>query len=130
MHTALICVLIAGLLPYLWTVLAKAAGPRYDNTDVRGWQAKLTGLSHRAHAAHLNSFEAFPLFAVAVLAAQVAGAEQQRVMLLAIAFIALRLLYGVVYLLNLASLRSVVWFASMACTVAIFVSALTALGPA
>ena len=130
MYTALICVLVAGLLPYLWTTVAKVSGPRYDNTDVRGWQARLTGLPQRAHAAHLNSFEAFPLFAVAVLAAQITGAEPRRVMLLSIAFIGLRLLYGVIYLWNLASLRSVVWFAAMACPVAIFVSALSAPGSA
>ena len=69
MKTALICVLIAGLMPYLWTTVAKIAGPRYDNRNVRDWQSKLTGLAQRAHAAHLNSFEAFPFFAAAVLAA-------------------------------------------------------------
>ena len=90
MHTALLCVLIAGLLPYLWTSVAKAVGPRYDNRDVRGWQARLGGLPQRAHAAHLNSFEAFPLFAVAVLAALLTGADAQRTMLLAIAFVILR----------------------------------------
>jgi uncharacterized MAPEG superfamily protein len=69
MQTALICVLIAGLMPYLWTAVAKATGPRYDNRNVRDWQAQLEGLPKRAHAAHLNSFEAFPFFAAAVLAA-------------------------------------------------------------
>jgi uncharacterized MAPEG superfamily protein len=126
MHTALLCVLIAGLMPYLWTTVAKVAGPRYDNRDVRGWQARLTGLPHRATAAHLNSFEVFPLFAVAVLAAYLAGADAQRTMLLAIAFVVLRLAYGVVYLLDIAALRSVVWFAALGCSVAIFVGALNA----
>ena len=128
MHTALICVLIAGLMPYLWTTIAKLNGPRYDNVDVRSWQARLTGLPHRATAAHLNSFEAFPLFAAAVLVAFATGAEPGRVALLSTAFVGLRLLYGAVYLLNLASLRSLVWFAAMACTVTIFISALSALG--
>ena len=126
MHTALLCVLIAGLMPYLWTAVAKVAGPRYDNRDVRGWQARLTGLPHRATAAHLNSFEVFPLFAVAVLAAYLAGADAQRTMLLAIAFVVLRLAYGVVYLLDIATMRSVVWFAALGCSVAIFVGALNA----
>ena len=130
MRTALICVLIAGLLPYPWGIVAKIAGPRYDNADVRGWQARLTGLPQRAYAAHLNSFEAFPLFAAAVLTAMVAGAEPNRVMQLSVAFIGLRLLYGVIYLLNLASLRSIVWFAAIACPIAIFVNALSALASA
>ena len=127
MHTALLCVLIAGLMPYLWTAVAKTAGARYDNRDVRGWQARLTGLPHRATAAHLNSFEAFPLFAVAVLAAYLARADAQRTMQLAIAFVALRLVYGVVYLLDIAVLRSLVWFAAIGCAVAIFLGALKAI---
>ena len=76
MHTALLCVLFAGLLPYLYTGVAKVAGPRYDNRDVRGWQGRLAGLPYRANAAHLNSFESFPFFAAAVLAAIATGAER------------------------------------------------------
>jgi uncharacterized MAPEG superfamily protein len=114
-------------MPYLWTTVAKAAGPKYDNTDVRGWQARLTGLAQRAHAAHLNSFEAFPLFAAAVLAALLTGANPERVMQLAMAFVALRLMYGLVYLANVAWLRSLVWFAGLGCTLAIFFSAISAL---
>jgi uncharacterized MAPEG superfamily protein len=127
MHIALICVLIAGLMPYLWTGVAKFAGPRYDNADVRAWQERLTGLPHRAHAAHLNSFEAFPFFAAAVLAALLTGADQQRVAILAIAFVMLRLLYGVIYLTNIAALRSLVWFAALVCPVVIFIDAIGAL---
>ena len=128
MHTALLCVLIAGLMPYLWTAVAKIAGPRYDNRDVRGWQARLSGLPHRATAAHLNSFEAFPLFATAVLAAFLTGADTQRVMQLSLAFVGIRLAYGVIYLLNIAALRSLVWFAGMACVVAIWLAAIAAVG--
>ena len=127
MRIALICVLVAGLLPYLWTGIAKFTGPRYDNRDVRGWQAQLVGLPYRAYAAHLNSFEAFPLFAIAVLAAFLTGADAQRVMQLALAFVGLRLVYGVVYLLDLAMLRSLVWLAAMVCSVAIVLSAIAAL---
>jgi uncharacterized MAPEG superfamily protein len=127
MHTALLCVLVAGLLPYAFTGAAKALGPRYDNRDARGWQARLTGLPYRAHAAHLNSFEAFPFFAAAVLAAMVAGADAGRVNLLAVAFVVSRLAYFAVYLANLAALRSLVWFAGFGCAIAIFVAALRAI---
>ena len=128
MQTALICVLIAGLMPYLWTGVAKFTGPRYDNRDTRGWQARLAGLPHRADAAHLNSFEAFPLFAIAVLAAYVTGVDSTRVLPLSVAFVVLRLIYGVVYLLNLASIRSLVWMAGIACPVALLVLAIGSLG--
>lgn len=122
MQTALICVLIAGLMPYLWTAVAKVVGPRYDNRDVRSWQARLSGRAHRAHAAHLNSFEAFPLFAVAVLVAQFGGADAARVNTLAITFIVLRLLYGLAYLLDIAPLRSLLWFGATVCSIGIFLS--------
>jgi uncharacterized MAPEG superfamily protein len=126
MHTALLCVLVAGLLPYLFTGVAKVAGPRYDNRDVRAWQGRLQGLAYRANAAHLNGFEAFPLFAAAVLSAMVAGADPTRVNQLAVAFVVLRVLYGVVYLMNLAAVRSLVWFGALGCAVAIFIAALSA----
>ena len=34
------CVFVAAVLPYVWTVLAKARGERYDNRDPRGWLAR------------------------------------------------------------------------------------------
>jgi uncharacterized MAPEG superfamily protein len=122
MRTALICVLIAGLMPYLWTAVAKVLGPRYDNRNVREWQSRLTGMAQRAHAAHLNSFEAFPFFAAAVLAAIVAHVDMQRVAMLSIAFVVARLVYGLVYLWDVATLRSLVWFVGLGCVVAILIS--------
>jgi uncharacterized MAPEG superfamily protein len=124
MRTALICVLIAGLLPYFWTAVAKALGPRYDNRHVREWQSKLSGVALRAHYAHLNSFEAFPFFAAAVLAAIAAHADMARVAMLSIAFVIARVLYGLVYLWDITTLRSLVWFAGLACIITIMVTAI------
>ena len=124
MKIALVCILIAGLMPYLWTTVAKVLGPRYDNRNVREWQSRLSGLAQRAHAAHLNSFEAFPFFAVAVLCALVSGADPHRIAQLAVAFVLLRLVYGVVYLANLAAVRSLVWFAGLACVIGLLVIAI------
>ena len=127
MKTALICVLIAGLMPYLWTTVAKIAGPRYDNRNVREWQSRLTGMAQRAHAAHLNSFEAFPFFAAATLAAIVARADMAHVSMLSIAFVVARLLYGVAYVANLAALRSLIWFIGLSCVILILVAAVRSL---
>jgi len=118
MRTALICVLIAGLLPYVWTAVAKTLGPRYNNRRVREWQAQLTGPALRAHYAHLNAFEAFPFFAAAVLAAVITHADAARVAMLSIAFIVARVLHGLAYLADIAWARSLVWFAGLACTIA------------
>ena len=127
MRTALICVLIAGLMPYLWTAVAKVLGPRYDNRNVREWQSRLSGMAQRAHAAHLNSFEAFPFFAAAVLAAIAAHADMQRVAMLSIAFVVARVVYGLVYLWDVATLRSLVWFVGLGCVITILLEAIRTL---
>lgn len=127
MRTALICVLIAGLLPYLWTAVAKVLGPRYDNRHVREWQSKLTGPALRAHYAHLNAFEAFPFFAAAVLAAIAAHADMARVAMLSIALVVARVLHGLAYITDVAISRSLIWFVAIGCVVAILLAATRAL---
>ena len=121
MTTAYWCVLAAALLPYVATISAKA-GARFDNRMPRVWLAAQSGWRGRANAAQQNSFEAFPLFAVAVLVAHQAGAPQARVDLLAEVFVAARLAYIVTYIADLALLRSIVWFAGIAAAVTIFLA--------
>jgi uncharacterized MAPEG superfamily protein len=121
MTTALWCVLVAGLRPYAATLTAKG-GVRFDNRNPRSWLAQQTGWRARAHAAQLNSFEAFPLFAVAVLVAQQLHAPQARVDLLAMVFVAARVGYFMTYLADLHVLRSVVWFVGIASALAIFLA--------
>lgn len=121
MTTAFWCVLIAGLLPYVATVTAKA-GARFDNRNPRDWLAKQEGYRRRANAAQSNSFEAFPLFAAAVVVAYFTQAPQDRVDMLAMGFIAARVAYLVCYLADWAAFRSLAWFAGIACAVTIFVA--------
>lgn len=122
------CILIAALLPYLWVAIAKT-GPRYDNRDPRAWIAKLDNpRAHRAYSAQLNAFEAFAPFAAGVLMAQFAGVDPQRIVWLAIAFVALRILHGIFYITNVHILRSLVWFGGIACVVALMVQAALKLG--
>lgn len=130
--TAYWCVVIAALLPYLWTTVAKASGERYDNRDPRGWVARQTNPRvHRANAAQLNAFEAFAPFAAAVVLAQLAGVPESRIAMLAIAFVVFRFLHGVVYTLGLKhSLRSLAWFAALACVVWLLVAAALRVGMA
>ena len=122
MTTAFWCVLVAGLLPYVATVTAKV-GARFDNRHPREWLARQTGWRARAHAAQLNGFEAFPLFAAAVVVAHLLGAPQARVDTLALVFVAARVAYLVTYLADLHLLRSVVWFVGIGSAVAIFLAA-------
>ena len=127
MSIAFWCVLIAAGLPYVWVVVAKA-GPSYDNHAPRAQLAAATGYRQRANWAQLNAFEAFAPFAAGVIIAQVAGAPSAWVNGLAIAFVAFRLAHGVFYLLDWASLRSLVWAGGMACVVGLFLAAARLVG--
>jgi len=122
MTIALWCVLTAGLLPYVSTMIAKSKGP-YNNNAPREWLQNQTGFRQRANAAQQNSFEAFPLFAAAVIIAQLLHSPHGAIDKLALAFIAARLLYIVCYVADWATLRTLVWFAGMVCVVSIFVTA-------
>lgn len=118
------CVLVAALLPYVWTVLAKSRGERYDNREPRAWLARQTDPRvQRANAAQLNAFEAFPAFAAGVILADVAGVPDARISLLALLFVAARLLHGALYVAGQAAARSLVWMVGIACAVALLASA-------
>ena len=128
MTLAYICVLIAALLPYVWTVVAKSSGTtgRYDNRDPRQWLDKQESPRvRRANAAQKNAFEAFPAFAAGVVMAQLAGVAPRMIGWLAAAFVISRVLHGVFYIGNQASMRSLVWFAGLICVVALMVMAAT-----
>lgn len=122
MTTAYWCVLIAALMPYLWTGVAKGrAVGRYNNRDPRAYLAAQSGVSQRANAAQLNAFEAFAPFAAAVIIAHLTKTPQHTIDGLAIGFVVLRALYGVAYLFDRATVRSLLWVAALGCVVALFV---------
>lgn len=120
MTIAFWCVLTAAFIPILFTGVAKFSGRGFNNNTPRDFQAKLTGYRQRAHWAHLNSFEAFPPFAAAVIIAYVLQVSQSRIDQLAVAFILLRLAYGVFYIVDWATMRSIAWVSAVACWVAMF----------
>jgi len=117
---ALWCVLVAGLLPYVATVIAKA-GVAFDNRDPRGWLAQQQGYRRRANAASMNAFEALPLFAAAVLIAHLVRGPQASANLLALGFIAARCLHLGCYLADRATMRSIAWGLGMLCIFGLFV---------
>ena len=118
--------LIAAFLPILFTGIAKATGRGYNNNAPRAFQEKLNGYRQRAHWAHLNGFEAFPVFAAGVLMAAQQNVAQDRIDQLAVGFIAARVLYGAFYLLDWASLRSLAWVAGFGCSIALMIAAIRA----
>lgn len=124
MTIAVWCVLIAALLPYAWTSLAKfGRGTHYDNRRPREFLEHLEGWRKRADWAQQNAFEAFPPFAVGVLVAQSAGAAQPSIDRLAVVFIVARVAHCACYLLDRAALRSLVWGIGFASMIGLFVLA-------
>lgn len=128
MTFALWSVLIAAILPYLFTGLAKAGGPQFDNAAPRAWLERQQGWPQRAHWAQLNSFEAFPPFAAAVIIAHMSGATQWIADFLAAGFLGFRVLYGAFYILNMPTVRSIVWTGAFACVIGLFVASALATG--
>ena len=116
-------ILAACLLPYVFTFIAKrAAGFKSsDNQNPREVLARSTGLASRAHAVQQNSFENLPLFIAAMLLADYLVVKDIFVILLGGAYILLRIFYGICYLLDWRSLRSVIWGLSMCCPILLLI---------
>ncbi len=123
------CVLAACLLPIFTVGMAKASLGRvsrkqggYDNFNPREWEAKLTGWQSRANAAQMNGFEALPLFIAGVIFAQMGGAEQSYIDMLALAFVVCRIAYVWAYLSSRATMRSLIWAIGFAVSIALLVA--------
>lgn len=132
MTLLLLCVLAAALMPIVCAGIAKSRGfgkkrrdGGFDNNHPREWLARLTGWQARANAAQANSFEALPFFIGAVAIALAAGADAQRLSLLALAWVLLRAAFVALYLADKANARSLVWTAAVAVNIAILFSAAT-----
>ena len=131
MTIAFWCVLAAALMPYIWTGAAKfgkrdpddAKPARYDNHAPRAYLEQLSGRKLRAHWAQLNSFEAFPAFAAAVVIAHIAGGDESAIDALSLLFLICRFAYGYCYITDKPSARSVTWLGGVLCVVGLFAAA-------
>lgn len=114
------CVLIAGILPTATVAIAKWGKRDFDNSAPRQWLERQDGFRRRADSAHRNHFEAFPFFAVGVLVAQQLQGPQERIDALAIAFIASRVIYTILYLADRSTLRSLCWLTGYLIVISLF----------
>lgn len=115
------CLLAAAFLPWVCAAIAKAGSfgksPEqggYDNANPRAWLAGQTEWRARANAAQANSFEALPLFMAAVIIAHQLGAHQGRLDILAFLFVVLRVVYIMMYVAGMSTVRSAVWALALA----------------
>ena len=123
------CILVAAILPIVCTGIAKYGmftvkrkDGGYDNNNPRAWLAKQQDWRARANAAQANTFEALPLFFAAVIIAHLLQAGQAKLDILAFTFVLLRVAYIVVYVADMATTRSVIWFLALLTNVAILFS--------
>ena len=124
MKVSFLCVLIAGLLPYLGTMAAKWGFRSFDNHNPRQWLGEQTGFRARGNAAQANSFEAFPFFAAGVISATLAQVDVSVVDVLAVTFVVARVGYIVCYVADKATWRSIFWLVGLLSVIALFVEAL------
>lgn len=121
------CVLIIIFLPYVATVLTagqkKAQFGSADNQLPRVQAGQLTGLGARTWGAHQNALEARAPFAAAVIIAHLANADAGHSTILAVLFVAVRVLHMVAYVTDRPTLRSALFALGMACVLGLFVLA-------
>ena len=122
--------LLGAVAIYIGTIaIAKAKGRKqFDNGNPRDPAFWRDPFRARALGAHQNGIENFPLFAAAVILAEMRHAGQMAVDLLAVAYLIVRLAYVAAYLADKPSLRSGLFALGSAVTVAIFCAPLWAKG--
>ncbi len=117
------CVFTAILMPVMFTGIAKFAGKGYepqDNLAPREFLARLQGFRQRANWVQMNTHESIPGFMAAVIIAHQMQGEQNMIDLLAVGYIVLRLIYGVLYMANIGMPRTVIWTLGVACILGLF----------
>jgi uncharacterized MAPEG superfamily protein len=116
------CVLFAALMPIVWSGVAKGGAEDFDNSRPRVYLSALQGWRQRADWAQQNAWEAFAPFAAGVVVATQIGVAQATIDLLAVGFVAMRILHGVFYITDKATLRSLVYILGLLCTVGFFIA--------
>lgn len=123
MSYAVMAMVVASLLPFVFALLAKVTGGfdfKRDNANPRAFLAQTKGMSARLNAVQANSFESLPIFLASVLVAMHCFVPQAVVNVLAWLYVLLRIIYGLAYAFNMATFRSLIWGLSMFCCLWLF----------
>lgn len=118
---ALVALLFVLLYPYPFTLLAKMS-KRYNNREGRVYLENLTGWRRKMYWIHLNSLEAVPYFSTSLLTALLLKADPFLVNFLSLLFVFLRVLYSLMYLLDLSWARSIVWTSGYLLSLGLFLA--------
>ena len=120
--SVILAMVVASLLPMVFAMAAKmfAGFKGKDNANPREFLSKQTGAAVRANAAQQNSYESLPVFLAAVIVALLFFVPLSVVTQLAWLYVILRVIYGMAYIANWATFRSIIWALSMACPLMLF----------
>jgi len=113
------CVLVAALLPLALVTYAKIGVPS-DNRTPREDYENLPPAKRRAYAAHQNGYENFPFFAAAIIIASVSNASGLLLNILAVAYVVVRVVHGLLYINDQPSFRSLSYTVGLFINIAIF----------
>ncbi|KAH8896763.1 hypothetical protein GQ53DRAFT_743349 [Thozetella sp. PMI_491] len=127
------------ILPHFYAVLLvkRANKGRFDNANAKGHAfaeelknnvpADVLATYERCQSAHRNGFENMPLFAAAVLAAEVMGVRKQTTEAIAWTYVGLRLVYDMCYMSITSKkwslVRTVVWLCSIGLCLSLYILA-------
>jgi len=128
MITVVWCLFLLTLLPIVLAITGASMRARQlgtmDNNYPRQQIQQLTGLPARVYAAQQNAWEALAVFTAAVVGAYISQADPDTAAMLALAFVAFRVLHAVFYFADLATLRSLAFGGGMLSAAGLFVSGL------
>lgn len=118
-------VVVASIVP-LGAARSQANFQLSDLAAPRAMADRLPEWGKRANWAHLNSFEAFTLFAPAALLCLITQVHNPIATAAAWIYPGLRLVYIAAYVANLPPLRSLCWAGGMVCTGVLYLEGLKA----
>ncbi len=127
MKVPFVCLAIVLLMPYALAAYGgyyrkKSLGVM-DNENPRAQAARLDAYGARIYASQQNAWEAATLFSASVLAAKVAGASLNHMVIPCVLFVAFRVLHPIAYLKGWSTLRSTVSTAGLVCCAWLLASA-------
>ena len=128
MNLVIASLLLAGAMPWICAIIAKAGQKNYDNHNPREWLAKQTGYRARANAAQGNCVDAFPIYAVGILLALYTEVPQEEIDLYASLFVAARVAYVALYIGDQDKLRSIAWLVGVICSVGLYIASMGSMG--
>lgn len=118
---SLLVILVIPYLLYFYTMRCRAQQlGEIENHYPRIQYTLLDGIGARACGAQKNAWEAAIMFTAAVMVAHLGGADPRLSSILAVTFVALRILHAVFYLADKPALRTLVFVSGTVCAVALF----------